>query len=183
MNFTASAADATCVTPLFFGANPALVRSGPQAGVRILGPEEDLARELLDSFDATQRSAAVLSPNVPGELLNAPGRARKIAAPAGLAASAMSPAQRAIAERLIGEYVSSLDDELALREMARIRSAGIENLRFAWYGSAERGKPHCYALTGPTFGIEYDSTQDGGNHIHSVWHDRERDYGVTTSSR
>lgn len=183
LNFTATAAETTSVTPMFFGANPAHVRSGPQAGMRILGAEEDFARDLLAALDDAQRAAAVLSPSVPAELLNAPGRARKIPDPVGTPSAGMTSAQRVLVERLVGEYVSNLCDELAVREMERFRSTGFEKVRFAWYGSTKPSQPHCYSIIGPTLSIEYDCSQDAGNHIHSVWHDRELDYGATPKLR
>jgi hypothetical protein len=47
VNITARASSTSAVTPSFFGSNPAEVRSGPRAGLRILGAEEDLGRELV----------------------------------------------------------------------------------------------------------------------------------------
>ena len=34
-----------------------------------------------------------------------------------------------------------------------------------------------YRLQGPTFLVEYDNTQNDGNHIHSVWRDFDGDFG------
>ena len=34
-----------------------------------------------------------------------------------------------------------------------------------------------FGIQGSTFLIEYDNTQNNANHIHSVWHDLERDFG------
>ena len=42
-------------TPLFFGANPAEVKSGPKKGLRVLATVEDLARELVGSLSDAQR--------------------------------------------------------------------------------------------------------------------------------
>ena len=39
------------------------------------------------------------------------------------------------------------------------------------------GKKHYYRVQGPTFLIEYDNTQNDGNHIHSVWRDFNGDFG------
>ena len=38
------------------------------------------------------------------------------------------------------------------------------------------GRCHYYALSGPSLLIEYGNTQDGANHIHSVWRDLRRDF-------
>ena len=47
----------------------------------------------------------------------------------------------------------------------------------AWTGTAEKGKGHYYRISAPTFLVEYDNTQNDGNHVHSVWRDFERDFG------
>lgn len=39
------------------------------------------------------------------------------------------------------------------------------------------GERHYYRIQGPTFLVEYDHTQNGGNHIHSVWRDPADDFG------
>jgi hypothetical protein len=38
--------------PSFFGDNPAMVKEGPRAGLRVLAAEEHLGRELISSRDA-----------------------------------------------------------------------------------------------------------------------------------
>ena len=57
------------------------------------------------------------------------------------------------------------------------RSAGLPPVTFAWAGPDTPGRGHYYAIRGPAFLIEYDNTQDGGNHIHSVWRDLTNDWG------
>ena len=44
-------------------------------------------------------------------------------------------------------------------------------------GAAERGGKHYYRVQAPTFLIEYDNTQNDGNHIHSVWREFGGDFG------
>ena len=61
--------------------------------------------------------------------------------------------------------------------MARVREGGIEKIRFGWAGATERGSQHYYRVQGPLFLIEYDASQDGGNHIHTVWRDFNGDFG------
>ncbi|MGZ8810636.1 MAG: DUF3500 domain-containing protein, partial [Thermoanaerobaculia bacterium] len=63
------------------------------------------------------------------------------------------------------------------REMERIRQAGIDHLYFAWAGGTQPGQPHYYRVHGPTILIELDNTQDGANHIHSVWRTPGGDFG------
>src|SRR5215470_10785894 len=46
--------------PSFFGSNPAEVREGPKAGLRILSYEEDPARALVTALDPSQRNKATI---------------------------------------------------------------------------------------------------------------------------
>jgi hypothetical protein len=95
----------------------------------------------------------------------------------GLAHSAMRPDQRVMLERLLDEYAGNLRHDAASEQLQRIRDSGMDKIRFAWIGSTEAGRPHYYRITGPTFVIELDNTQNEANHIHTVWHDRQRDFG------
>jgi hypothetical protein len=52
-------------TPLFLGANPAVVRHGEYSVLRPMGEEEDVARTLLSLLDADQRQLAVLTEHPP----------------------------------------------------------------------------------------------------------------------
>ena len=97
--------------------------------------------------------------------------------PPGVAASAMTPEQRAALMRLIEAYTSVVADDLAADRMAKLKAAGLEKITFAWAGPTEKGAKHYYRVQGPTFLIEYDNTQNDGNHIHAVWRDFAGDFG------
>ena len=98
------------------------------------------------------------------------------AKPVGIAASQLSEAQRAQLVKLIEVYARTFERSLADARMARVREGGVENLRFGWAGRPPR-PPHYYRVQGPRFLIEYDASQDGGNHIHTVWRDFNGDFG------
>src|SRR5579884_4531460 len=55
--------------PSFFGDNPAEVRVGPRAGLRVLAAEEDLGRDLVTSLDPEQRKAAIVEATAPKDIL------------------------------------------------------------------------------------------------------------------
>src|SRR3954470_11934914 len=59
----------TIIAPVFVGANPARVLSGPQTGYRLLAAEEDLGRELVTSLSDTHRKTAVINETAPGEIV------------------------------------------------------------------------------------------------------------------
>ena len=58
-----------------------------------------------------------------------------------------------------------------------MHDGGIDGIRFGWAGATERGRPHYYRIQGPRFLIEYDASQNDGNHIHTVWRDFQGDFG------
>ena len=168
----------SATTPAFLGANPAEVRTGPHAGLRVLATEEDLGFELLASCDAEQRKAATLAAEAPADIVLSPGhKADLLGGRKGLAAGRMSADQRALLWTLIEAYASNLRPDLAEPQLARIRTAGIDSITFAWAGGDRLGQPHYYRIHGPTFVIELDNTQDQANHVHTVWHDLENDFG------
>ncbi len=178
LNFTSSGSVVTSVTPAFWGASPAEVRSGAQAGRRVLSAEEELGRALVTMLDTEQRRIAIIADVAYADVLLGPGRGFDDAPAKGLAVSKMTPAQRRAAWAIVEEFARNLRRELADSELARIRGAGIDEIYFAWAGSMKPGEGHYYRLRGPTFVIEYDNTQNNANHIHTVWHDLTRDFAT-----
>ena len=79
--------------------------------------------------------------------------------------------------KVVDVYTSAMADDIAAERMAKIKKAGLDKIAFAWAGETERGKKHYYRVQGPTFLIEYNNTQNNGNHIHSVWRDFNGDFG------
>ena len=176
LNFTSPVVALPAVTPSFFGSNPN-ARKVPGGGVeRVLVPEEDLARELVKSLDPAQRKLAILSSSAPPDILNGPGRGRTD--PAGIAHGQLGELQQGLLVRLIKVYLDRHRPDVAAVEWARIERGGLGTLRFAWAGGMERGQGHYYRVQGRTFILEYDNTQNDANHIHTVWRDAERDFGV-----
>jgi hypothetical protein len=98
-------------------------------------------------------------------------------ATAGIAYGELRPNQREMLMKVVDAYVSPMASDVAADRMARLQKAGLDGIRFAWAGEAERGKRHYYRVQGPTFLIEYDNTQNNANHIHSVWRDFQGDFG------
>ncbi|HEX5148359.1 MAG TPA: DUF3500 domain-containing protein [Candidatus Limnocylindrales bacterium] len=164
--------------PSFLGANPATVPSGPSAGARALDGEERLARTLVATLSPAQRRLAVIDPVAPPDILSGNGRRADLRdVPSGIRYDQLESDQRDGLERLIRHYLSRADAPVADAEWERIRTAGLASLTFAWAGPDEPGRGHYYAVRGPTLLIEYDNTQNGANHIHSVWRDSANDWG------
>ena len=177
LNFTHTPGE-VAVTPTFFGANPATVEHGDHAGLRVLGAEEDLGRELIRGLPEDERATAIIASKAFKDIVADPGREDSLRVPKGLALGAMSHAYRDLVMRLIEEFVGTMRPDAAEMERARIRERGLEYIHFGWAGSLEPRRPHYWRLHGPNLLIEYDNTQNEANHIHSVWHDPGRDFGA-----
>jgi hypothetical protein len=178
LHFSIANNTAVASTPAFFGSNPAEVREeGPKKGLRVLGPMEDAARALLTSLDESQRKTAIINDAAPTEIVTTTAVKVDPLSPVGVAAADLKPAQRDLLTKVIEAYTAQMADDIAADRMARIRQAGLEKVTFAWAGPLETGKQHYYRVQGPTFLVEYDNSQNQGNHVHSVWRDFAGDFG------
>lgn len=177
LHFTIVDGQKVALVPRFLGANPAHVKEGDREGLRVLGEEEDLARELMKSFDERQRPMAHFQSIAYPEIVT--NRATEVGplAPVGIRASRMHPFQKALLEKLIYTYAATMPLELAKERLQKIHEAGFDEIRFGWAGGIELGEPHYYRIQGPTFLIEYDNVQNNANHTHTVWRDFDGDFG------
>jgi len=176
LNVTQVPGQPPLVGPVFMGANPATVPSGPQAGFRLLAAEEDLARALITMLPDERRKAALIRDTAFSEIVTGNDREVKLEV-AGLPASDMSAEERQQLRQLIDLYVGRFTSATASEVLQRLDRAGFEKIRFAWAGGLEAGQPHYYRVHGPTLLIEYDDTQNGANHIHTVYRDLQHDFG------
>jgi hypothetical protein len=167
--------DAVASTPAFLGANPARVRSGPHAGLRVLAAEEDVARALFATLTEPQWGRARIAERAPDDLVTGNDTRARLSRFEGLPASELTDEQRARLWALLEVYTGNLHPALAHAHRARIEAAGVGKLHIAWAGSREPGRAHYYRVHGPTHLIEYDNR--GGNHIHTVFRDLEGDFG------
>ncbi len=177
LRFTIVNSNVDVGAPSFFGSNPAEVREGPKKGLRLLAHEEDPARALVTALDASQRAKAIIQNAAPNDIVTGNKVDINPLSPAGIAAADLNPSQRQMLMQVVDAYTSAMAADIAADRMSRLTKAGVEKIAFAWAGETERGKKHYYRVQGPTFLIEFDNTQNDGNHIHSVWRDFNGDFG------
>jgi hypothetical protein len=187
LNFVVDAGKLASITPAFYGANPATVRSdvgvGPPKGTRVLRQEEELGFKLLHALSAEQRGQAVIAEKAPNDLRGA-GEPQAPNTPAeGLPASAMTDEQVAVLRDLLAAYTDNMLPEEGAARLEAINASGIEKLHFAWAGADQPGVGHYYRVQGPTFLIEFCNTQpdsagNPANHIHAVWRQMAGDFGI-----
>ena len=187
LNFVIRDGRVVADTPSFWGANPATVKTfvenGPKTGTRTLADEEQLAFELLDSLDQSQRVIAVASDKAPAEYRAAGQPQPPQTAPEGIAAAELREPQKKMLRGLLAAYCGHLTPELAHARTNEIEARGLDRVHFAWYGAQQPGVGHAYRVQGPTFVLELVNVQSDpagnlANHIHSVWRSLEGDFGV-----
>jgi hypothetical protein len=166
-------------TPGFFGANPAVVLSGPEKGKQILKDETELGFSLLHSLNVQQKQKAVINDRAPSDILTSASRKAMIDDQRGILYSELNASQQKLFLQLLSIYIHRYTRMFATTMMREIETAGLSNLRFAWAGAQQndRGNPHYYRLQGPTIIIEYDNTQNNANHVHTVVRDLKNDFG------
>ncbi len=99
-------------------------------------------------------------------------------APKGLRAAELRGTQRDLLRQLLDVYVGRVPDELIDAEAAKYAGDdALDALCFAWAGGLEPGQPHYYRIQGTRLLAEYDNTQRGVNHVHTVWRDLDDDFG------
>ena len=177
LNFTVVGDQAVAGGPIFMGSNPAEVRTGARAGLRVLGEEEDLARKLVESLRPDQRAKAIMPGDAPKDILSFASRKAVPLEPAGILMADLDPGQKEALNALVVLYAERLRPEVSGVALGKIMKAGVDKVAFAWAGPVERNQKHYYRIQGPTFLVEYDNTQGNGNHVHSVWRDFDGDFG------
>ena len=177
LNFTLAGDKMMVDTPSFLGANPATVTKGAKKGFRALGEEHDAGWALFDSLNDAQRREAIVSERTYGDIVTANRERVEPLEKTGILAAKLDEKQRELLWKIIETYANSFEPGLAAARLARAKQGGIETIRFGWAGSAARGKPHYYRVQGVHFLIEYDASQNDGNHIHTVWRDFTGDFG------
>jgi hypothetical protein len=166
------------ILPLFFGANPATIRHGERKGERTLVEEEDWARSLVTSLSDDQQKIAVVDEVAPADIFTTNVRsADPDAAPKGIGFTDLGDPQREQLVALVKHYVTRAADDLASNYWTELEKTGFDDLAFAWAGSRDVGEGHYYSIKHSRFLIEYDNTQNGANHIHSVLRDHAHDWG------
>jgi hypothetical protein len=96
--------------------------------------------------------------------------------PKGVAGKELDGGQRELLRALLATYLDRVPEGLS--PASRYDDAALDAVHFAWAGPGEPGQPHYYRLQGPRLLVEWDNTQRGANHAHSVWRDPSADLGL-----
>lgn len=167
----------TSIAPRFLGASPATILSGSRKGERTLHREEDLGFELINSLSKEQKKMAIIQDK------SSPGIVTKNFIevsplyPVGIKYKELNSSQQLVFLKLLNEYLSTVPEKEAKKRMGKIKNEEINEIRFGWAGATISGEGHYYRIQGKSFLIEFDNSQNGANHIHTVWRDFDGDFG------
>lgn len=92
-------------------------------------------------------------------------------APKALAGAELTTSQKELLGSLVSTYIARVPSALA-------PDLPLDEIHLPWAGSIMPREPHYYRLQGPRFLAEWDNTQRGANHGHSVWGDPVNDFGL-----
>jgi uncharacterized protein (TIGR03437 family) len=161
-----------------------------------MAQERDAMAALLASFDATQLASARATQTFsgpvmsPGETNN--GTANFPTTKLGIAGSTLSAAQKQLLLGAMRPWVQDMDNTVAVN-LLKIYENEINDTYVTWTGSGTAGEASTFLtansnyarIDGPSVWIEF-SCQGGivfrnQIHYHTVWRDRNRDYGKDLS--
>lgn len=172
--------DQVVMTPFFAGSEPVIAHAGKYKGTAILQQEQSEGLQLVNTLTQEQRRAAIL--NLAKMANNNVGEAFKdnvVLDYAGLKASAMTAAQRAQLQALIGLYVSNMKEGHARVRMDEVRQH-LNDTWFAWIGDTKPESVFYYRIHSPVILIEFDHQTPAGlrhlnppgkpnrEHVHAV---------------
>lgn len=196
MNFVVEEGKLTATTPIFYGANPAIVPDDLPASVesplppntKVLGPEEEFAILLHNALSEEQLKKATLPGDLLKELRGPNDLQPPQEEPQGIAFSELTDRQPGILTQLVEIYAKNVPEAAAKARLEAIEKAGWDKVRFAWAGSVKQGEPRYYRVQGPTFLIEFvnsqpDAAGNPANHIHAVWRDMRGDFGLPIAAK
>lgn len=186
-NFVVDGGKIISSTPQFMASNPAEVKDDYIAdikkGTRILGKEEELAFNLVNSLNEEQSQAAIIDATSPKEIRGAGEAQPPQDTAVGLAFDKLNEEQQKTLRDLMAEYLRAMPTEVSAQRLVEIEEAGFGKIFFAWAGATKPGIGHYYRVQGPTFLIEFVNTQpdaagNPANHIHCVWRDMRGDFAL-----
>lgn len=169
----------TVVAPLFMGANPAIVPYGPKKGVQVLEKEQQLARKIMNTLSSDQLEATIYDAVAPPELVHEVAHHISPEKFEGIKVNTLSGDKQQSIKELITVYTDRVNKKQADKLWKHINEQW-SSIHFAWAGGIKPGDKHYYRIHGNDLWIEYDNTQNDGNHIHSIFRSIHNDFAQKT---
>ena len=138
--------DQVVMTPTFLGSEPVIATSGKYKGTAILQDEQARGLRMVNALTAEQKQKAILeSAKTKNYNLAEAFKDNLVLDYAGLAAAAMTAAQRKELLGLVEAYVSNMDAGHAKVKMDEVKKH-LDQTYFAWIGGTEERSVYYYRV-------------------------------------
>ena len=169
--------DQVVMSPVFVGSEPVHATSGKFKGTIVMQDEQNKGLQLIQSLDADQQNAAILSSVKDGNnALTQAYRDNVDLDYAGIPAAKLDDAQKQLLLAVIKEYVGNMNDGHAKVKMSEVKEH-LDRTYFAWIGDTKSDSVFYYRIHSPVILIEFDherrvapfrSAEPTRDHIHAV---------------
>ena len=176
LNFTITA-NAISFAPSFWGSNPGIIPDGPEKGKIILETDHNLGLQLVNSLSPKQKTIALVSTKTYGEILTMNQSAVQFFKNNGISLGQLKPPQKELLRKIVFHHLDRMEKTVSKKTRQLLEKENWEEITFTWAGKFEKLKAHYYRIQGKSFLIEYDNSQNNGNHIHLVWREFDGDFG------
>lgn len=166
----------TSVAPFYVGSQPALVKEGEHKGLRLVGPEDDLARNLFLSFNSEQRLSATLRGTQPTNVVMLAKR-KTIDDSGGIPWSELNGDQQEKLTAMVNLWLGRRSKTISAVRGQTLGEEELAQLTFGWIGSAELHAGHYWRIVGAGLTIEHSAPTSDPDHVHTLWRDAEEDLG------
>lgn len=170
LNFTFKENQMISNSPFLVSTNPAnSITDTIRAGLVILYKEEELGRQLVNSFTEDQLQKGYNSRKKTDIVYSEQDKNNIHVPDEGIYYDQLSKSQQLQLRELVAEYFNNFNQG----EITTVNDFCNKNLRFFYVDSKQKGKPHYYRLINGQQIIEYENY---GNHIHCFWR-TDNDFG------
>jgi hypothetical protein len=176
LNFTITP-KAIAFAPAFWGSNPGIVPDGPEKVKIVLKEDHDWGLELVQSLSSKQLEQALVSSKTYGEILTRNQPNVEFIPYNGISFPQLKTDQKKQLKKIIYLHLDRMKKSVTQKTHQLLENEDWNNITFSWAGKMEKLKAHYYRIQGQNFLIEYDNSQNNGNHIHTVWREFNGDFG------
>lgn len=176
LNLTFKNGAQVSATPMFLGADPAVVVGTAGGEYRTLGSEDELGLQIIDSLSAELRREAWVSQQTVPELETGDVTRVQPFSVVGAAVAAFPAASKGLVRALVAAHIEDLHPRIAAVQMGELDAAGYDGFNFLWRGPRSISANHYFRLQGSDLLIEV-LMKDKASHMHTVWRAFEGDYG------
>ncbi|MCM0621384.1 DUF3500 domain-containing protein [Nocardioides bruguierae] len=175
---------ALSVTPYFKGVQPIEYTNEDGESVEAMGDLADNFFALFTSMDDDTLAAAELSGTY-DQLVMGPQSDTDYPDTEGVAYGDLTEEEQELVWSVIEGYVDDYDEDLA-QPLLDLYESQLEDTYVSWSGQVDQDTTGSYLrIDGPRVWIEWanvDNPGESGIHLHTIYRDKELDYGTGTSS-